>query len=105
METQVVHSPEMIAAVVPKRGRAVPLSERPTMSPIVPAGWNSERYDDVRQLAVVVWARTKLLQQVLGGDPATDPRVLSGLAEIDAAIAAIGARLDAIEDALAGTAA
>src|SRR5688500_16306644 len=103
METQDVHGPEMMAVVGSDRGRLVPMTDRPKAAHIVPAGWELEPYDDVRQLAVVVWARTKMLQQVLGGNPEMDPRVLTGLADIDGAIAEIGARLDALEDALSRT--
>jgi hypothetical protein len=57
-------------------------------------------YDDLRQLAVVVWARTKLVERLLAARGPVDPRLLAGLADIEAAVAAIGARLDAVEDAL-----
>jgi hypothetical protein len=57
-------------------------------------------YDDLRQWAVVVWARTKLIERLLAAGGPVDDRLLAGLADIDAAVAAIGARLDALEDAL-----
>jgi hypothetical protein len=56
--------------------------------------------DDVRQWAVVIWARTKMIERRLAAGESADPRLLAGLAEIEAAVAAIGARLDALEDAL-----
>ena len=61
--------------------------------------------DDVRQLAVVVWARTKFIERLVVAEGTVDARVLAGLAEIDAAITAIGERLDRLEDALAKRAA
>ena len=57
-------------------------------------------YDDLRQLTVVVWARTKLIERRLAGQGWIDPQLRAGLADIDAAVTAIGARLDALEDAL-----
>jgi hypothetical protein len=57
-------------------------------------------YDDLRQWAVVIWARTKLIERQLTVGGTVDARLLAGLAEIDAAVAAIGARLDALDDAL-----
>jgi hypothetical protein len=56
--------------------------------------------DDLRQLTVVVWARTKLLERLLAAQGASDPRLLAGLAEIDEAVTALGARIDALEDGL-----
>jgi hypothetical protein len=61
--------------------------------------------DDVRQLVVVVWARTKLLERQLTSQVGGDSPVLTGLTEIGAAIAGITARLDELEDALARQAA
>jgi hypothetical protein len=55
--------------------------------------------DDLRQWTVVIWARTKLIERELAAGGAVDPRLLAGLADINAAVAAIGARLDALEDA------
>jgi hypothetical protein len=55
-------------------------------------------FDDVRQLAVVVWARTKLIDRLLTAEVAPDPRILAGLAEIEAAVAGISERLDLLED-------
>jgi hypothetical protein len=80
------------AAPVGKPARIVVLDDRrkPTTHPC----------DDLRQLAVVVWARTQLVERLLAAQGPADPRLLAGLADIDAAVAAIGARLDALEDAL-----
>lgn len=61
--------------------------------------------DDLRQWTVVIWARTKLLERQLAAHGSDDPRLLAGLADIDAAVAAIGTRLDDLEDALARRAA
>jgi hypothetical protein len=61
--------------------------------------------DDLRQLTVVVWARTKLLERLLAAQGAGDPRLLAGLAEIDEAVAALGARIDALEDGMSRRAA
>jgi hypothetical protein len=55
-------------------------------------------YDDLRQWAVVIWARTKLIEHLLVVGGSVDARVRTGLAGIDAAVAAIGARLDELED-------
>jgi hypothetical protein len=56
--------------------------------------------DGVRQLAVVVWARTKLLERTLVDHEVADARLLASLARIDAAIAVMSERLDALEDVL-----
>jgi hypothetical protein len=71
--------------------RIVSLADRrkPAMGP----------YDELRELTVVVWARTKLIEHRLAGQGRVDPRLLAGLDDIDAAVAAISARLDALEDA------
>jgi hypothetical protein len=66
-------------------------------------GWNPVPVfacDGVRQLAVVVWARTKLLERTLVDHEVADPRLLACLARIDAAIAVMSERLDALEDVL-----
>jgi hypothetical protein len=57
-------------------------------------------YDDLRELTVVVWARTKLIERRLDGRGPVDPNLRASLADIEAAVAAIGVRLDALEDAL-----
>jgi hypothetical protein len=57
-------------------------------------------YDDLRELAVVVWARTKLIARLLAARGSVDPRLIAGLADIDAAAIAVSARLDTLEDAL-----
>jgi hypothetical protein len=75
----------------PRAGPIVSLSDR--RPPATP-------YDDLRQLTVVVWARTKLIERRLGGRDSVDPNLLTSLADIEAAVAAIGDRLDALEDAL-----
>jgi hypothetical protein len=56
--------------------------------------------DGVRQLAVVVWARTKLLERTLADHEVADARLLACLARIDAAIAVMSDHLDALEDVL-----
>lgn len=56
--------------------------------------------DDLRELAVVVWARIHLVERLLGASCLQDPRLRAGLAEIDAALTAIGVRLDALEDTI-----
>jgi hypothetical protein len=56
--------------------------------------------DGVRQLAVVVWARTKLLERTLADHEGADARLLASLARIDAAIAVMSEQLDALEDVL-----
>jgi hypothetical protein len=56
--------------------------------------------DEVRQLAVVVWARTKLLERTLADREDADPRLLACLARIDAAIATMSDPLDVLEDLL-----
>ena len=66
-------------------------------------GWNPVPVfacDGVRQLAVVVWARTKLLQRTLADYSASDARLVACLARIDAAIAGMSERLDALEETL-----
>ena len=55
-------------------------------------------YDDLRQLTVVVWARAKLIERRLDRQGPVDPLLRSGLADIETAIAAIGVRIDALED-------
>lgn len=57
--------------------------------------------DDLRQLTVIVWARTQLVGRLLAAQGLDDPRLFAGLADIDAAVSAIGTRLDTLEDALA----
>jgi hypothetical protein len=57
-------------------------------------------YDELRELTVVVWAQTKLIERRLSGREPIDPRLQAGLADIESAVAAIGVRLDALEDAL-----
>jgi hypothetical protein len=67
------------------------------------AGWRSSRQpvcDGVRQLAVVVWARTKLLQRTLADQAPAGSPLLACLARIDATIAVMTERLDALEDLL-----
>jgi hypothetical protein len=61
--------------------------------------------DDLRQWAVVIWARTKLLERLLAAQGSVDPRLLAGLSDVTAAVAAIGVHLDALEDILARRAA
>jgi hypothetical protein len=56
-------------------------------------------YDDVRQLAVVIWARTKYIERLLA-DLTTDKRILGGLAQIDVTIATLCEHLDRLEDAV-----
>jgi hypothetical protein len=93
---------ESIAAVVGSGGNALPgfgVQITPT-EPMALGASATPTFDDVRQVAVVVWARTKFIERVLAADVSTDARVLTGLAEIDAAIAAIGERLDRLEDSL-----
>jgi hypothetical protein len=66
-------------------------------------GWRSSPLpacDGVRQLAVVVWARTKLLQRTLADQAPAGSPLLACLARIDAAIAVMTERLDALEDLL-----
>jgi len=66
-------------------------------------GWRSSPLpvsDGVRQLAVVVWARTKLLQRTLADQAPAGSPLLTCLARIDAAIAVMTERLDALEDLL-----
>ena len=60
----------------------------------------TDPYDDLRQLTVVVWARAKLIERRLDGQGPADPLLLAGLADIETAVAAIGVRLDALEDGL-----
>lgn len=75
-----------------KPARIVQLCDRrrPTTFPL----------DELRELTVVVWARTQLIGRQLAARGLDDPRLGAGLADIDAAVAAIGSRLDALEDAL-----
>ena len=77
--------------------------EAPAADEVVHVAWRTspERVcDGVRQLAVVVWARTKLLERTLADqEPAGSP-LLACLARIDAAIAVTCERLDALEDVL-----
>ncbi|MEA2586260.1 MAG: hypothetical protein QOF33_4345 [Thermomicrobiales bacterium] len=82
------------------RHQAVVRQEPPFTLQVVPTGVDQPTCDGVRQLAVVVWARTKLLERLLVDQVAVDSRVLAGLAEIGAAITAISERLDALEDSL-----
>jgi hypothetical protein len=56
--------------------------------------------DDLRQLTVVVWARTQLIGRLLAAQGLDDARLRAGLGDIDDAVAAIGSSLDAFEDAL-----
>jgi hypothetical protein len=82
------------------RPRIVVRNDRP--APTEPV-WQSSSplvCDGVRQLAVVVWARTKLLERILAGQVGVDTSLLSGLAKIDAAIVALSEPLDALEDTL-----
>ncbi len=100
---QVVESTELSALLGSHgttRPRIVVRNDRPETTERGRATAEEPRCDDVRQLAVVVWARTKLLERLLAAEVTTDGRVLAGLAEIDAAIAAICERLDRLEDAL-----
>jgi hypothetical protein len=55
--------------------------------------------DDLRQWTVVVWARTKLIERLIAAEGSVDPRLRAAVAAIEAAVAAIGAGLDALEDA------
>ncbi len=67
------------------------------------AGWTAAPIlacDGVRQLAVVVWARAKLLERTLADHELADARLCACLARIDAAIAVMSERLDALEDVL-----
>jgi hypothetical protein len=75
---------------VPARIISLPDRRTPTKHP----------YDDLRELTVVVWARAKLIERRLDGHSPIDPLLLSGLADIETAVTAIGLRLDALEDAL-----
>lgn len=50
-------------------------------------------YDDLREITVAVWARTKLIECHLDGRGPVDPNLRASLADIEAAGAAIGARL------------
>ncbi len=94
-----VHSPGAV------RLQTVVRQELPITLRIVSTGVDQPVCDDVRQLAVVVWARTKLLERLLADQVDVDSRVLAGLAEIGAAITAISERLDELEDVLPGQAA
>jgi hypothetical protein len=60
----------------------------------------TDPYDDLRQLTVVVWARAKLIERRLDHQGPVDPLLLAGLVDIETAVAAIGVRLDALEDEL-----
>jgi hypothetical protein len=56
-------------------------------------------------LTVVVWARAQLVERLLVAQGVDDLRLLAGLADIDAAVAALGSGLDALEDSLPSRAA
>jgi hypothetical protein len=61
--------------------------------------------DSLRELTVVVWARAQLVERLLVAQGVDDLRLLAGLADIDAAVAALGSGLDALEDSLPSRAA
>jgi hypothetical protein len=57
-------------------------------------------FDDLRQLIVIVWARNQLIERLLAAQGFDDPRLFAGLADIDAAVTALGIQIDSLEETL-----